>query len=84
MDFEGYIDFFYLQDCVSADYQKVDIWLGSGDFTAEPLPATVEEYFHWIDFNLEFVLEFVAKRNHRLHNAVQSIQEGRSTSCGPL
>ena len=70
VDFKGYVDFFYLQDCVSADYQKVDIWLGSGDFTAEPLPATVEEYFRWMNCNLEFV----AKRNHRIQQAVMDAE----------
>lgn len=62
VDFKGYVDFFFLQDCVSSDYQSVNLWLGSGEFTYYPLPATVDEYLHWIHKNLEFV----RNRNQRI------------------
>ncbi|MBE5940311.1 MAG: hypothetical protein E7266_07925 [Lachnospiraceae bacterium] len=62
VDFKGYVDFFYLQDCVSADYSTVSLWLGDGDFKQNPLPQTVDEYLQWINKNLEFV----AKRNERI------------------
>lgn len=62
IDFKGYVDFFFLQDCVTPDYQSVNIWLGDGDFTSAPLPDTVEEYLHWINMNLTFV----RKRNQRI------------------
>ena len=55
VNFKGYVDYFYLQDCVSRDYSKVDIWLGNGDFSENPLPQTVEEYFQWIDREMEFL-----------------------------
>lgn len=63
-DFRGYIEFFYLQDCVSEDYQTVDFWIGNGEFNINPLPKTVGEYFKWI----ENQIEFVEKRNKRIAN----------------
>lgn len=62
MDFKGYVDFFFLQDCVSADYSSVDIWEGKGDFSEEGLPKTIEDYFLFID--KEFA--FMDKRNERI------------------
>jgi hypothetical protein len=70
VDFREYVDFFFLQDCVSDDYSSVDIWLGNGDLQSDPLPKTVEEYLHWI----ETELEFVEKRNHRIQQWVNSIE----------
>ncbi len=68
-DFKGYVDFFYLQDCVSTDYNAVKIWLGDGKFKSSPLPQSVEEYLHWI----ECQLEFVKKRNERIKKATLSV-----------
>jgi len=62
IDFKGFIDFFLLNDCVSSDYSKVDIWLGKGDFNEKALPQTVEEYFTYINCQLEFL----KKRNERI------------------
>lgn len=63
VDFKGYVDFFFLQDCVSPDYQSVKFWLGNGEFTGNPLPQTVEDYLHWIKESLDFV----ENRNKRIH-----------------
>ena len=65
VDFKGYVDFFYMQDCVSSDYNSVIIWLGKGDFSQNPLPNTVDEYIHWINCNLEFV----KRSNQRIQKA---------------
>ena len=62
VDFKGYVDFFYLQDCVSSDYQSVIFWIGDGDLSKNPLPETVDEYLMWI----EKQLNFVEKRNDRI------------------
>ena len=72
VDFKGYIDFFYLNDCVSADYQKVDIWLDNSDFSISPLPQTVEDYLMLIDKQLLFL----EARNERIRRAVQEDQYG--------
>ncbi len=62
MDFKGYVDFFFLQDCVSDDYSKVDIWCGDADFKESGLPKTLDDYYKFIE--KEF--EFMDKRNKRI------------------
>lgn len=62
VDFKGYVDFFFLQDCVSEDYSSVNIWMGDALFRKSGLPETVEEYFR-------FLLKehiFLDKRNRRI------------------
>lgn len=65
LNFKGYVDYFYLQDCVSSDYSQVLFWLGNGEFEKEPLPKSVQEYFGFIAKELDFV----EKRNHRIKEA---------------
>lgn len=60
--FQGYVDFFFLQDAVSDDYSRVKIWCGNADFVDSGLPKSVEEYFEFID--QEFA--FLARRNARI------------------
>lgn len=67
VDFKGYVDFFYLQDCVSSDYREVKMWLDE-DFSYHPLPKTVDSYLGWINSNLDFV----RNRNERIRKACQS------------
>lgn len=62
VDFKGYVDFFFLQDCVSEDYQTVIFWIGDGDLSKNPMPKSVDEYLLWIDKQLDFV----SKRNKRI------------------
>lgn len=64
IDFKGYVDFFFLQDCVSPDYETVIKWIDNDDFKENPLPKSVEDYFLWINKQLEFV----KKRNNRIKN----------------
>ncbi|WP_207721140.1 DUF6994 family protein [Anaerofilum hominis] len=68
VNFKGYVDFFYLQDCVSADYSEVKIWIGDAEFTHDPLPQTVDSYLVWIKSNLDFV----EKRNQWIQKVCQS------------
>ena len=67
VDFKGYVDFFYLQDCVSNGYQSVVFWLDEGDFSKDPLPQNTDEYLLWI----ENQLDFVSKRNKRIELDIQ-------------
>lgn len=62
VDFKGYVDFFYLQDCVTPDYSSVVFWEGDGTFRDNPRPENVEDYFKFIDN----MMEFVEKRNRRI------------------
>ena len=61
IDFQGYIDFFYFQDCLKQD-GSVRFWLGKGDFNENPIPQTFDDYIHWINLQLEFV----EQRNSRI------------------
>ena len=62
VDFRGYVDFFLLQDAVSDDYSKVDIWCRTGDFNEPALPKTLDDYFLFI----EREYDFLNKRNNRI------------------
>lgn len=68
VDFKGYVDFFFLQDCVTNDYQNVKFWLGNGEFELNPLPKTIQEYLLWI----ENELDFVEKRNKRIQKILST------------
>ena len=61
IDFEGYIDFFFLQDCLNPD-GSVQIWLPNTPFVDDPLPKSGDDYLNWIDLQLAFV----RKRNARI------------------
>lgn len=63
VDFKGYVDYFFLQDCVSDDYSSVDIWCGDDSFEGSGLPKTLDEYFAFI----ENQLEFLKRRSQRIH-----------------
>lgn len=54
VDFKGYVDFFFLQDCVDEDY-NVKFWLDTPLWVSDPMPETVELYKDWIDKELDFV-----------------------------
>ena len=69
-DFKGYVDYFFLQDCVSDDYSSVKIWYGNGDFTGDPLPKTSNEYLQFLNDEVDFlnkrnrrIMEYCAKHN---------------------
>lgn len=54
VDFKGYVDFFFLQDCVDEDY-NVKLWLETPLFASMPMPKNIDEYKYWIDTQLDFV-----------------------------
>ena len=62
IDFKGYVDFFFLQDCVSENYDRVRFLIGNGDFGENPLPGSVPEYLLW----MERQMDFLEKRNARI------------------
>ena len=67
VDFRGYVDFFFLQDCVTADYASVHFLIGDGSFPNPPLPRSVGEYLSWIDAELDFV----SARNSRIQEFIR-------------
>lgn len=62
--FKNFVDFFFLQDCVSDNYESVDIWLGDVNFRDDALPKNTEEYFAFI----EKEMAFLEKRRQRIQN----------------
>lgn len=68
VDFKGYVDFFFLQDCVSEDYSAVIFWQDDCDFSKTmPLPKSPGEHLVW----LEKSQEFIAKRAERMRRALE-------------
>lgn len=68
VDFQGYVDFFFLQDCVSEDYSKVNVWCGNAEFIESGLPKTREAYFDFLGKELDFL----EKRNLRIKEYVET------------
>lgn len=67
VDFRGFIDFFFLQDCVTSDYQKVVLWYDTPFFESNPIPRTIDSYRSFIDKELEFV----DRRNNRIDSFIK-------------
>jgi hypothetical protein len=67
-DFKGYIEFFFLQDCVIHDFSKVYLWIDSKPFIDNPLPNTVDVYLRFIDNEINFVNE----RNNRIQRFINN------------
>lgn len=71
VDFKGYVDYFFFHDLVDDDYSKVNLWLDTPFFVKNPIPKTVEDYF--IFLNKE--IDFVEKRNKRIHDYISNLYE---------
>lgn len=63
-DFRGYVDFFMLQDLVSADYSTVRFFLPFHDFTRSPIPKDAESYRAY----RQFAELFLESRNGRIRD----------------
>ena len=61
-DFQGYVDFFLLQDLVTEDYLSIKFYLPFDSFDNRPLPSNVHEYLSYKNNMTDFVLA----RNHRI------------------
>ena len=73
VDFRGYVEFFFLQDCVSKDYSEVNLWLKTELFEKDPFPQDHIEYHSWMSENLEFVRKRNAKIKHFLLDYMNEI-----------
>jgi hypothetical protein len=62
IDFKSFVDFFMLPDLVSDDYDQIKFWNGWKDFSDNPTPETVTDYFKF----LQNELKFVEARNRRI------------------
>ena len=61
-DFAGYVDFFHLQDLVDEVTSAVKFFMPFEDFTASPLPGTLNAYFVY----RQRAIEFIESRNRRI------------------
>ena len=61
-DFAGYVDFFHLQDLVNEVTPTVKFSMPFEDFTASPLPGTLDAYFGY----RQRAIEFIESRNRRI------------------
>lgn len=62
-DFQGYVEFFLLQDLVTDDCSAVKFFLPfNGCFLSLPLPRTVEAYYEY----MHHALHFIEARNSRI------------------
>lgn len=90
MDFKGYVDFFFLQDCVSEDYSSVNIWYrpteqsgslfdNAGAAGDTGYDFSVKDHMpDTIDSYLAFIekeLDFMRKRNQRIKEYCLDIKE---------
>ena len=66
VDFKGYVDYFFFQDCVTDDYSSVIFWYGNGSFQENKRPQSAADYKLWI----ERELDFLDKRNERIKNSL--------------
>ncbi len=66
VDFKGYVDYFFFQDCVTDDYSRVIFWYGNGSFKENKRPQSAADYKLWI----ERELDFLDKRNERIKNSL--------------
>jgi hypothetical protein len=61
-DFTGYVDFFHLQDLMNEVTSMVRFFLPCEDFTASPLPGTLDAYFVY----RRRAVEFIESRSRRI------------------
>lgn len=61
-DFAGYVAFFHLQDLVNEVTQTVKFSMPFEDFTASPLPRTLDAYYKY----RERAIEFIESRSRRI------------------
>ena len=56
-NFEGYVEFFLLQDLVNSDFTKIKFFLPFDEtFPLKPLPKNIEDYNIYIENNLQFII----------------------------
>lgn len=69
VDFNGYVDFFHLQDFVNPK-EQIDFSLPFDNFNRSPLPQTINEYKKY----MEHTINLIDKRNERIFKSITSEQ----------
>ena len=62
-NFEGYVNFFLLQDLVKEKYSKISYFLPFNNFQNSPIPNDIIEY----KLYRKNMIEFINKRNQRIY-----------------
>lgn len=70
-DFEGYVDFFLLQDLVNEDAMAVKFVMPFDDFQTSLVPSDADEYANYRNRSIEFV----RARNERISRDVNGLTE---------
>ena len=88
VDFKGYVDFFFLQDCVTSDYRNVIFWQDDCSLTKTmPLPETAGEHLVWTEKTVRFINKRAERMVRALEcdpayiNATSSIVTENNSSC---
>ena len=61
-DFRGYVEFFLLQDLVTADFSAVRFFMPFNGFENSPVPNSLESYCSY----KRYAMEFLEARNRRI------------------
>ena len=61
-DFQGFVEFFLLQDIVASDFGSVRFFAPFDDFQSSPLPQSATEYASY----MAHAIEFIEARNRRI------------------
>ena len=69
-NFQGYIDYFFLQDLVSKDYARINFFTKFDNFRSNILPSTVEEYQSYRQHSISFI----QKRNNRIKTHLENLR----------
>lgn len=67
-NFQGYVDYFLLQDLVSNDYTTVNFFTPFDNFSSNIIPETVEDYQSYRELSICFIKD----RNNRIKNFSQA------------
>lgn len=85
-DFQGYVDFFLLQDLVTADYGAIHFFMPFDDFRTASVPGNIDTYIEY----RRLTIDFVNARNRRMANwSVSSSknscrEEDATTPCASI
>lgn len=61
-NFQGYVEFFLLQDLVAKDFSKIEFFMPFEDFKTPAVPKTLEAYLSY----KEVTIKFINERNQRI------------------
>lgn len=56
-NFQGYVEFFLLQDLVAEDFSEIKFFMPFGDFKTPAVPKTIDAYLSYKDLTIKFIKE---------------------------